>query len=96
MIRLSGEDFATQETLEVGDGPVGVGIAEAQGIAFVANSEDHTLTAIDLDEFTVVATFDTSDGIGLTPTDVSVDDDPLVTIIANQLSLSVTLFGFVE
>lgn len=95
VIHLSGAGFASQQTISVGDAPKGIDDAADQGFAFVANSGDNTLSVIDLDSMTVTATFDTSDGIGLTPVDVAVDDDPLTAIIANQTSLTVTLFGFV-
>lgn len=95
VIHLSGSGFATQVTVPVGDAPKGIDDAVDEGFAFVANSGDHTLSVIDLDSMTVTATFDTGDGIGLTPVDVAVDDDPLTAIIANQTSLTVTLFGFV-
>ena len=95
VIHLSGSGFATEEEVTVGDAPKGVDVTELDGFAFVVNSGDHTLSVIDLDSMEVTATFDTNDGIGLTPADVAVDDDPLTAIIANQTSLTVTLFGFV-
>ncbi|MBI4411610.1 MAG: hypothetical protein HY541_03905 [Deltaproteobacteria bacterium] len=94
VIRFSGTEFATQETIVVGDHPAGMAVEESTGIAFVANEDANSITLIDLTDNSVSGTQTTDDGVGLSPVALSVDDDPSVVVIANEASRSITLLGF--
>lgn len=91
IIRFSGTEFGTRETISVGDHPTAVTVEEATGFAFAANVDANSITVVDLQDNSVFNTLTTDDGVGSGPIALSVDDDPLVLIIANEASRSISL-----
>jgi len=93
VVTLGGTDFATQSTINVGDDPRGIAVNEDEAVeeGFVVNAGDNTVTRFDLGDFDeIISTFTTTDGVGLGPIAIAIDESAFVLIIANQLSLSLS------
>ncbi len=97
LVRLSGLGLITQTTVDLSATGDYRNVAIASGsAALVTDFANNQVVIVNLMDNSISQTLTTSDGVGLGPNAISINDSPLVAIITNEKDSSVSLIDLTE